>query len=102
MNFISRKLFNLQLKNFVRVPLIKFRGSKLIEHHLHSHPPSHQPIQTHTPPVKNSISIVDNMRAVEASIRCRRELSVEEIETINSGVPLKIGNWQKIKLKSKK
>ncbi len=100
MNFIPRKLFYLQLKNFVRVPLIKFRGSKLIHHHSHS--PSHHPIQTHTAPVKNTISIVDNMRAVEASIRCRKELSAEEIETINSGVPIKIGNWQKIKLKSKK
>lgn len=101
MSFISIRVYNIQIKNFSRIPLIKFRGSKLIQNH-HSQAPLHQPLQTFSVPVNNTQNIVDNHRAVEASIRYRSQISAEEIETINSGYPLKIGNWQKIKLKSKK
>lgn len=88
------------MKKFSHTPLIKFRYgyNKL------SQPAQTQNSSQHNSSPSSSITesanpIIDNLRAVEASIRYRTQLSNEEIDIINNGGPIKVGNWQKIKLK---
>ena len=99
MNFISRKIYFNQIKNFSHHPMIKFRGAKTNQ------------TTTHSPNVKSTSNaakmpsphpLIDNLRVIQNSLKYRTPLTNEEIECINSGGPVKIGNWQKIKIKKNK
>jgi hypothetical protein len=101
MSFFSKRFLNFQFKKFVHSPSIKFRGGiNKQASEIASISSSHSNSSSHSGSRQPSTSIVDNLRAVEASLRYRTPLSSEEIEIINAGGPLKVGNWQKIRLKN--
>lgn len=106
MKKIKLNLLSIQVKNFMTIvthnyahkPAIKFLGKRSLIHP-QKHIVTHENIQ-----ITKSYNFTKESLSVEptSTIKFRSPLTAEEISFINTGGPLVIPDWTRVKLRGKK